>query len=214
MDNNAGTKILTVDDDTANRYILSKILKKAGYEIIEAVNGKDALKLAETQQPYLIILDINLPDISGNEVCKLLKSNPATCYIPILSISSYYTKNEDWVLGLESGADNYLIKPVNSHVLLAIVKSMLRIHDTENELRVALKEAETANNLKTQFLANVSHELRTPINVILAALKISGNAINSVKLMDIKDKLTRYNGTMKQNSYRLIRLIKNLIDIT
>jgi signal transduction histidine kinase len=214
MEKNGRIRILNVDDNDANRYILTRIFIKAGYDICEAANGKDALSLVESEQPNLVILDVNLPDISGYEVCQRLKSNPITKSIPILGISSYYTKDQDWIYGLECGADNYLIKPIDNHVLLAIVKSMLRVQSTESKLRVALKEAETVNYMKTQFLANISHELRTPINVILAALQVSNVIIDDIALLDLKEKLMKYNGMMKQNSYRLIRLINNLIDIT
>jgi len=207
-------KILNVDDNITNRYILTRILSKAGYEIIEGGSGEEALKKAELEQPNLIILDVNLPDITGYDVTKQLKANPITTLIPIISISSHYTNNEDWAHGLECGADNYLIKPIDSHVLLASVKSMLRIQSTENKLRIALKEAENINNVKTQFLGNLSHELRTPINVILSALQMTNIIVEDIDLLDIKNKLYKYNGMMKQNSYRLIRLINNLIDIT
>lgn len=214
MEENKNIKILNVDDNDANRYILTRILSKAGYTIIETINGKNTLSLAEIEQPNLIILDVNLPDISGYEVCQLLKSNPRTDSISILAISSHYTKDQDWIYGLECGADNYLIKPIDNHVLLATVKSMLRIQSTENKLRVALNEAEKASHIKTQFLANISHELRTPINVILSALQVSNIIVDDLILLDEKKKLLKYNGMMKQNSYRLIKLINNLIDIT
>jgi signal transduction histidine kinase len=207
-------KILIVDDDATSRCILKKIFKMADYEIKEANCGKEALEKAESERPNLIILDLNLPDISGYEVSKQLKLNPITSLIPILSISSYYTKNEDWVNGLECGAEHYLVKPVDSHVILAIVKSMLKIQSTENKLRIALKEAEIANNVKTQFLANVTHELKTPINVILTALQMTNIIVKDLDLPEIKMKLLKYNGMMKQNSFRLIRLINNIIDIT
>jgi signal transduction histidine kinase len=207
-------KILIVDDDATSRCILRKIFSTVGYDIIEATCGKEALIGAEIEKPSLIILDVNLPDISGYEVSKELKSNPITTLIPILSISSYYTKNEDWVNGLECGAENYLIKPVDSHVILATVRSMLKIQSTENKLRIALKEAESANNGKTQFLANISHELKTPINVILSALQMSNVIGKDINSLDIKKKLHKYNIMMKQNSFRLIRLINNIIDIT
>jgi signal transduction histidine kinase len=206
--------ILIVDDDNTSRYLLRKILSEAGYNIIEAACGKEALRLAELEMPNLIILDVNLPDITGYEVSKELKAHHNTKFIPILSISSYYTKNEDWVNGLECGAENYLIKPIDPHVIVAIVKSMLKNQSIEAKLRIALKDAEDANNVKTQFLANVSHELKTPINVILSALQMTDILTKNIDLLDIRTKLYKYNGMMKQNSFRLIRLINNLIDIT
>lgn len=207
-------KILIVDDDGINRSILKRIFSKTDYEVKEAVNGKDGLKIAENEKPNLILLDVNLPDITGYEVCEQLKLNPITEYIPIISMSSYYTKNEDWIHGLECGANEYLLKPIDPHVLLAIVHSMLRVQNTEEKLVTALKEAEDANDVKSQFLANVSHELKTPINVIVSALQMTNIIVKDIETQDIKNKLYKYNGMMKQNSYRLIRLINNLIDIT
>ena len=204
-------KILIVDDDETNRFFLKKILSNAGYEIEEACNGKEALEKSKRVNPNLIILDLNLPDITGFEVGKQIKSNPSTEFIQILSISSYYTKNEDWVHGIKSGADNYLVKPIDPHVLLAMIEYMLKIQDTEKKLRIALKNSEIANIEKTQFLASVSHELKTPINVILSALQMSNVIAENVALPDVKMKLSNYNIMMKNNSYKLIRIINNLI---
>ena len=106
------------------------------------------------------------------------------------------------------------MKPIDSHVLLAIVKSMLRVHSSESKLRIAIKEVEDDNDIKSQFLANISHELKTPINVIVTALQMTNIITQDIETLVIKKKLDKYNGMMKQNSYRLIRLINNLIDIT
>lgn len=214
MEDTKNIKILIVDDDSTSRCILTKVLSAAGYETTEAATGAEALKKTDLEKPNLIVLDVNLPDITGYDVCNQLKSNSNTKFISVLNISSYYTKNEDWVHGLECGADNYLTKPIDSHVLLAIVKSMLRIQKTESKLRIALKEAEDASDVKSQFLANISHELKTPINVIVTALQMTNIISEDIEVPEIKEKLHKYNGMIKQNSYRLIRLINNLIDIT
>ena len=214
MLNNKEIKVLVVDDDPFNRRFLTRILSNVGYEVEEAECGKEALLKAKIKNLNLIILDVNLPDITGYEVCEQLKLNPDTECIPILNITAMYTKNEDWVHGLECGADNYLIKPVDPNVLRAIVTSMLKNESTERKLRIALKKADDANNIKSQFLANISHELKTPINVIVSALQMANIIVKDIESSDIKNKLDKYNGMMKQNSYRLIRLINNLIDIT
>jgi len=214
MENADKIKILIVDDDPTSRIILKKILTKVGYEIVQADCGKDGLAKVEIEKPNLVILDIDLPDMNGYEVCKLIKLNPETEYVPVLNISSYFTKDEDRIHGLECGADNFLTKPINPQVLVAIVKSMLKIQSTESKLRIAVKEAETANDVKTQFLANISHELKTPINVIVSALQMTNIIIGDIEKIDTKEKLLKYSAMMKQNSYRLIRLINNLIDIT
>jgi len=214
MNNTKKMKILIVDDDSFSRRFLTKILGNVGYAIKEATCGKEALEKAKIENPNLIILAVELPDITGYEVCKQLKLNPDTEIIPILNITEYYTENKDYVHGLECGADNYLIKPIDPHVLIAIVSSMLRIQNTESNLRLALKEAITANNIKSKFLANISHELKTPINVIVSALQMTNIIVENIEKLEIKSKLHKYNGMMMQNSYRLIRLINNLIDIT
>jgi PAS domain S-box-containing protein len=129
-------QILCVDDDDANRYVTCRILSEAGFTVIEAATGQEALQLA-AQQPDLIVLDVMLPDINGIEVCQLLKANRATANIPILHLSALRIASQDKIQGLESGADNYLTQPVKPQELLAHVRALLRIGRTEAALREA-----------------------------------------------------------------------------
>jgi signal transduction histidine kinase len=139
----ANATILTVDDNDALRYTLTRALRSGGYQVTEARSGSEALKLAD-QLPDLITLDLNLPDIDGFEVCRRLKSNPTTSHIPILHISATFVDPEHRVRGLEGGADAYLAEPISGDELLATVAALLRMKQAEREARLQSAEAERA----------------------------------------------------------------------
>ncbi|MFH0813019.1 MAG: response regulator, partial [Pseudomonadota bacterium] len=133
MENDQKATILNVDDDDAGRYAISRTLRQAGFDVKEASNGREALRLAE-EQPDLIILDVNLPDINGFEVCRMIKNNPLTSHIPVLHLSATYLDDESKVRGLET-ADGYLTQPVEPPVLIATIKGLLRMKRAEKALR-------------------------------------------------------------------------------
>jgi two-component system cell cycle sensor histidine kinase/response regulator CckA len=130
--------ILYVDDDDANRLAFSMVLRHAGFHTREAATGGDALRLA-AEGPDLIILDVNLPDIDGFEVCRRIKAHPATSSIPVLHMSAVYVRSEDKMHGLEGGADGYLTKPVEPGEVVATVHALLRIHRAEEAARTAAR---------------------------------------------------------------------------
>jgi PAS domain S-box-containing protein len=116
-------KILAVDDNAAALYATSRVLRSAGYEVIEASTGAAALAAAD--QADLVVLDINLPDIDGFEVCRRLRARPQTAQLPVLHLSATFTNSNDFDLGLQAGADSYLTRPVEAPVLLATVRTLL-----------------------------------------------------------------------------------------
>src|SRR5581483_5899489 len=103
--------ILNVNDDEPTRYALSRILRQAGFAVREAANGSEALTQAR-QHPDLILLDVQLPDITGFEVCRRLKADPMLADIPVIHLSAHFTHSDDKAQGLETGADAYLVHPV------------------------------------------------------------------------------------------------------
>jgi CheY-like chemotaxis protein len=123
--------ILNVDDDEAGRYVVSRQLKKAGYDIVEAANGADALRLAEEHKPDLILLDVRLPDMDGFEVCRRIRANPRISGIPVLQLSASYRDVTYQVKGLENGADGYLTEPAEPEFLAATINSLLRMKGAE-----------------------------------------------------------------------------------
>ena len=123
--------ILHVDDDEANRYVHTRMLQRAGFNVTEATTGAQALQLVAEIKPDLIVLDVKLPDIHGFEVCRKIKNDPATASIPVLHLSASFIQMEDKAEALEGGADGYLTQPVESRELIATVNALLRMRQAE-----------------------------------------------------------------------------------
>ncbi len=135
MENMDTARILIVDDQIHALRGVSRIMRGAGYVALEASNETECLKLAVERKPALILLDINLPDIDGREVCKRIKSDPETSDIYVILFSSAHIESDSQAEGLEHGADSYIARPIPNRELLARVKAMLRLKDAERRLR-------------------------------------------------------------------------------
>ena len=134
--------ILVVDDEPVNRDILQTRLVAHEYEVITASDGRQALAVAKDRQPDLILLDVNMPEIDGFEVCRLLKADETLPYTPIILVTAR-AHSEDVVTGLDAGAEEYLTKPVDHAALVARVRSMLRtkeLHDTVQRQAIQLAD--------------------------------------------------------------------------
>jgi two-component system NtrC family sensor kinase len=130
------TKIVVVDDYPDGRNVTSAILRREGFEVVEASTGAEALALA-SDLPTLMVLDVNLPDIDGFEVCRRIKRDPRTSNISILHLSAAYRGSMHRIRGLQEGADAYLTMPVDPDELTATVRALLRVRRAEAELRQA-----------------------------------------------------------------------------
>jgi two-component system cell cycle response regulator DivK len=117
-------RILAVDDQEDNRRILRDLLTSAGYEVIEATTGEDAVTSAETQAPDLILMDIQLPGIDGYEATRRIKANPRLRQIPLIVVTSYALSGDD-AKAYSAGANAYVSKPFSPRALLAKVREYL-----------------------------------------------------------------------------------------
>ena len=117
--------ILVVDDELPIIELIQYNLKKEGFDVLTAENGAQALELARSETPDLIILDLMLPDMGGFDICRILRNDTSTARIPII-MATAKTSDSDIVSGLELGADDYITKPFSPKVLVARVKSVLR----------------------------------------------------------------------------------------
>jgi len=127
-------ELLVVDDNPASRYATVRQLRSAGFRTREAATGAEALALVDDSISGLV-LDIHLPDIDGFELCARLRSQPATARLPVLHLTAAYVTDEDKVRGLDSGADAYLTRPVESAVLVATVQALVRTRVAEEAMR-------------------------------------------------------------------------------
>jgi signal transduction histidine kinase/DNA-binding response OmpR family regulator len=135
--------ILNVDDDEIKRYSVTKVLERAGYEVWEAGTGREALKKA-ADHPDLMVLDINLPDLNGFEVCRKIKSDPKTSSLLVLHLTASYYDSSHKVYGLESGADGYLTQDIAPEELLATIRALLRMKHAEDRERAAAERLKLA----------------------------------------------------------------------
>lgn len=158
--------ILAVDDNDAIRYSVARRLRDAGFQVIEAATGAEALRLAR-EEPVLITLDINLPDIDGFEVCRRLKNDPATREIPVLHLSASCVGPDHKARGLDGGADAYLTAPIDQQELVATVKALLRMREAQTEARRRATEAEVAR----QELKAVNETLESRVQQRTAELQ-------------------------------------------
>lgn len=137
--------ILNVDDNEGGRYAKSRILKLAGYRVVEAATGTQALEVAARERPALMLLDVMLPDINGLDVCRRIKENPATRDVLVLQTSASAVRSHDRVIALAGGADSYLIEPIEPEELIANVKALLRLRAAEDarmRAQFALEDSE------------------------------------------------------------------------
>lgn len=193
--------ILNVDDSDGARYVKSRILIRAGLRVIEASNGEDAIAMARSESPTLILLDVKLPDINGLEVCRRLKEDPATQAILILQTSASFIGAADKIRALDGGADNYLVEPIEPDELVANVKALLRLGQVERELREVDKR-------KDEFLATLAHELRNPLGPIRTALQLLRRLEP-----DVPPAQENARNTIQRHTDHLVRLVDDLLDV-
>lgn len=148
-------RILIVDDQATNRKLLADLLSVNGYEPAIAVSGDEALAKVRSIAPDLVLLDVLMPGLSGYEVCRMLRADPATRVLPVIMVTAL-DPTEERIRGLDAGADDFLTKPINPPELLARVRSLLRIktfHDTvqAQAAELALMNAGLAKRVQEQL---------------------------------------------------------------
>ncbi|QOX77390.1 response regulator [Trichlorobacter lovleyi] len=229
MPENRGT-ILVVDDTPANLQLLESILQEKGYQVRAAISGQMALKAVRHQPPDIILLDINMPEMNGFEVCRALKGDQQHAGIPVIFVSAA-VDTADKLHAFEEGGVDYVTKPfqplevlarVETHLALARAKITLERQNSaleqallertrmQEQLLEAKERAEAADRIKSAFLATMSHELRTPLNSIIGftglLLQELAGPLNAEQAKQL--------GMVKNSAQHLLSLISDVLDIS
>jgi adenylate cyclase len=142
-------KILVVDDTPKNIKLLVDLLTLRGYEVVTATSGREALARLGTERPDLVLLDVVMPEMSGYDVCRQIRENPATQILPVVMVTALEPA-EERVSGLEAGADDFLTTPINQAELLARVRSLLRIKELYDTVQAQAGELSNWNKTLQQ----------------------------------------------------------------
>ncbi|MBS2099395.1 ATP-binding response regulator [Carboxylicivirga linearis] len=219
------SRILIVDDNHRNIQVLANILKEEYNQIEFATDGEGALNWLDDQNFDLLLLDIEMPDIDGYEVCKRIRKDTGFDNLPIIFLSAHNDK-KNIRYGFKIGAQDFVSKPFDSGELLMRVRNHLLIkHNIENHrklkesleqrveertqsLKKAKNEAERSDSLKTIFLQNLSHEIRTPLNGILGFTQIIKENIDDIESTNI------YIDIIQNSGERMLALINDLVNIS
>ncbi|NIA08363.1 MAG: response regulator [Nitrospiraceae bacterium] len=194
-------KVLIVDDNIDTIELLRKRLRVDGYDTAEAYDGEEALKKVAEYSPDLVVLDIMMPKMDGFEVCRRLKRNEETRYIPVIMLTAKGDVDST-VKGLDIGGDDYLAKPFDYKELLARIRSLLSMKE-EREKLVREEKSEALEKMMDQ----VAHEIRNPL------VSIGGFARRIYESLPENDPNKKYLELIVQNVATLEEMIKKLIEL-
>lgn len=201
-------KCLLVDDVPENLIALEALLQRDGIEILKAQSGPEALELLLTHTDVaLALLDVQMPEMNGFELAELIRGSERTRHIPLIFITAG-SREQNWQFrGYESGAVDFLYKPIDPHMLTNKANVFFELHRRKQALAHELHERTAALRINEMFMAVLSHDLRTPLMSITAAATV-------LKRQPDADKVGAMAERMLSSSQRMGRMIEDLLDVT
>jgi len=205
--------VLVVDDNLQNREVAEGHLVGAGYAVVQAEGGAEALALIPTLRPDLVLLDVLMPGMDGYETCRAIRALPEHNDLPVLFLTALGDL-ETHKAALESGADDFLTKPINRTELLIRVRSLLRIKQLSDELRANVQVIRSQRDAllasqrqKDELTALIVHDLKNPLSSILSNVQYV--QARTTLPDDERDSLE----DIERASQAMVRLVMNLLDV-
>jgi signal transduction histidine kinase len=207
-DENQRPIVLVVDDIAENQQVVGVILDQDGYDAAFASDGQEALDLLKVLQPDIILLDISMPGMDGFEVCRRIKSNPATAFIPVIFLTAH-NEISRVVEGFQNGAVDYIVKPFNSLELLARIHthvSLARARTTLQKQNTLLQEMNTEIS---ELISIAAHELKNPLQGLLLSLDMSASLLKKNNPRAVETQIEK----MHSISKRMLEIIEQWLHI-
>lgn len=201
--------ILLVDDRPENLTSLEGLLESQDLNFIRALSGEEALESTLSHRPALVLLDVQMPDMDGFEVARLLRSTERTREIPIIFVTATHREEKFTFQGFESGAVDYLFKPLNPVVVRSKVKVFVELHRNRMRLERAIQDLSLLNEELRSFSYSVSHDLKAPLRSMLGFTKDVLDEPDQMNEQQVK-KLNR----VVAAGERMQRLIDSLLDLS
>lgn len=200
-------KVLIVDDVVDNIRVIGRLLKNKGIQVAPATSGEQALGLAVAKVPDLILLDVQMPEMDGFEVCRRLKLDPITQHIPIIFLTAR-SESEDIMKGFMLGAIDYITKPFNSDEVIIRIKNHLELKKSRDIIQEQNLILNQLNATKDKFFSIIAHDLKNPISNFRDMTKV---LVENYAILS-EDDIQEYLYMLNNSSDTLFALLENLLE--